>query len=308
MSEELISQLRVFAAAADHAGNAHWAATMRDAVDAIKALSRPAPAPVAVLEGMAAKGESQRPYAWAWECHAWCVTAHGKHRGIRKSMDVCKPPLETQWSDDFIRMFPLYDHPATSAPATPTTSGPLEDVERVAADGLCQEDDGCPTEKAVLQREWRTLRAQLAERERAFNRLEHENLERAEAVIMQAANCRSLADALKALTQAARISGGVAGADSNLMAACEKAENALSFVGVGRAINDVLDVLDERDRLAEKLAASEARVGVLEKSLRHYGAHSDHCEKSRFVNPSVCTCGYEAALSQPKGDSNDQAK
>lgn len=68
--------------------------------------------------------------------------------------------------------------------------------------------------------------------------------------------------------------------------------------------SDVTDAAaDELDELEEKLAASEARVVVLEKSLRHYGTHSDHCEKSRFVNPSVCTCGYDAALSQPgKGE------
>lgn len=83
--------------------------------------------------------------------------------------------------------------------------------------------------------------------------------------------------------------------------------NSISLENHNKTVAALEDTLQEvcRDAagLREKLAASEARVVVLEKSLRHYGTHSDHCEKSRFVNPSVCTCGYDAALSQPgKGE------
>ncbi len=35
-------------------------------------------------------------------------------------------------------------------------------------DGLCQEDDGCPTETAVLKREWRHLTAKVAALEYAL--------------------------------------------------------------------------------------------------------------------------------------------
>lgn len=46
----------------------------------------------------------------------------------------------------------------------------------------------------------------------------------------------SLGEALRGLTFAARTSGGTAGPDAGLMAACEKAEHALSLVGIGQAM------------------------------------------------------------------------
>jgi len=36
-------------------------------------------------------------------------------------------------------------------------------MEEAAGDMVCLESDGCPTENAVLKREWRKLRQQLAE-------------------------------------------------------------------------------------------------------------------------------------------------
>lgn len=96
------------------------------------------------------------------------------------------------------------------------------------------------------------LTAELSEAREQRDRLAQENLERAEAVIAQAANARNLADALKKLNNAARISGGVAGPDKNLMDACENAERALSLVGVGRAVNAVLDVMEQRDSLRDE--------------------------------------------------------
>lgn len=152
----------------------------------------------------------------------------------------------------------------------------LAEYLTVAADNCVNNGD---IDIAVLMRQAACTiarqEAQLAERERAFKRLGQENLERAEAVIMQAANVRNLADALKSLTQAARISGGVAGADSGLMEACQKAENALSFVGVGMAVNAVLDVLDEQGRLRKQLAEAQLEVdrrhgiGVELRNARH---------------------------------------
>lgn len=66
-----------------------------------------------------------------------------------------------------------------------------------------------------------------------------------QSVVAGAANTRQVADALKALCFAARISGGVAGRDEGLVAACEKAEHALSLLGVGQAVNAAIDVLDQ---------------------------------------------------------------
>ncbi len=65
-----------------------------------------------------------------------------------------------------------------------------------------------------------------------------------------------LGAALKRLTFAARTSGGTAGPDAELIAACEQAEHAMSFVGIGQAymagVNSLStaaqDVLAERNR------------------------------------------------------------
>lgn len=65
-----------------------------------------------------------------------------------------------------------------------------------------------------------------------------------------------LGSSLKRLTFAARTSGGTAGPDPELIAACEQAERAMSFVGIGQAYmagvnslsNAAQDVLAERNR------------------------------------------------------------
>jgi len=49
-----------------------------------------------------------KPVAWMWETHGWIITAHSKHRGIKRFVDLCQPPISTQKSDDFIRLVPLY--------------------------------------------------------------------------------------------------------------------------------------------------------------------------------------------------------
>ena len=174
-------------------------------------------------------------------------------------------------------------------------------------------------EQEERKRAWEAiecLNAELAEAREQRDRLAQENLERAEAVIAQAANARSLADALKKLNNAARISGGVAGADKNLMDACENAERALSLTGTGRAVNAVLDVLeqlrvtdarlhevaalcaaterqrdslrDERDSLRderERLREEESRLNWLidHAELRYQGRGVNHWELTRVV-------------------------
>lgn len=51
-------------------------------------------------------------------------------------------------------------------------------------------------------------------------------------------------------------------------------------------------------RQAEKLAASEARVGELTEALDDYGQHRPACHVHKYP-PLQCTCGLDAALSQP---------
>lgn len=60
------------------------------------------------------------------------------------------------------------------------------------------------------------------------------------------------------------------------------------------------DYLLEIAELKRQIERRDARVWVLENSLRHYGTHSYRCDKSRFVNPATCTCGYDAALAAEK--------
>ena len=50
-----------------------------------------------------------RPVAWAWEMHGWIVTAHGKHLGVKRFVDTCRPPVHILESDDFIKLVPLYE-------------------------------------------------------------------------------------------------------------------------------------------------------------------------------------------------------
>lgn len=49
-----------------------------------------------------------RPVAWMWKQHGWAITAHGKHRAIKTSVDVSRPPNSTIESLDFIGLWPLY--------------------------------------------------------------------------------------------------------------------------------------------------------------------------------------------------------
>jgi hypothetical protein len=64
----------------------------------------------------------QGPVAWLWEMHGWLVTAHGKHRAIKRHVDTSRPPESTVNSDDFIRLVPLCAAPQ-----------PSDDVARDAA-------------------------------------------------------------------------------------------------------------------------------------------------------------------------------
>jgi hypothetical protein len=54
-------------------------------------------------------GEAALPetVAWMWEMHGWAVTAHGKHRAIKRYVDLRQPPKSTQESPDFIKLTPL---------------------------------------------------------------------------------------------------------------------------------------------------------------------------------------------------------
>lgn len=53
-----------------------------------------------------------------------------------------------------------------AAVSTPTAAdgdgAGVSDTETPQGDSICQESDGCPTEKAVLQREWRRMKALLS--------------------------------------------------------------------------------------------------------------------------------------------------
>lgn len=155
-----------------------------------------------------------------------------------------------------------------------------------------------PRNEVVLLSEVKTMCATLTA----------ELADRNKAVIAQAGNARALADALKTLTQAARISGGVAGADINLMAACDKAENALSLTSVGCAVNAVLDVIEQRDSLrdeVERLRADamryrwlrDANAADLESEATFVGIDDDEggcwigCDLDRYID------GKMAALS-----------
>lgn len=46
--------------------------------------------------------------AWLWQQHGWCVTAHNKHRAVTRHVDLCRPPVSTQKSPDFISLAELY--------------------------------------------------------------------------------------------------------------------------------------------------------------------------------------------------------
>lgn len=48
---------------------------------------------------------------WMWMEHGWIVTAHSKHRGIKKRIDVSRPADCTVKSDDFISLHKLYASP-----------------------------------------------------------------------------------------------------------------------------------------------------------------------------------------------------
>ena len=79
-------------------------------IDQLRARIKELEAELAALKAKAAVPDE--PVAWMWEMHGWIVTAHGKHRGKRRSVDVCRPPESTVNSDDFIRLVPLYASPA----------------------------------------------------------------------------------------------------------------------------------------------------------------------------------------------------
>jgi hypothetical protein len=53
------------------------------------------------------QNQPQKAVAWLWTMHGWTVTAHGKHRSINRYVDLCKPPVSTQESPDFISLVPL---------------------------------------------------------------------------------------------------------------------------------------------------------------------------------------------------------
>jgi len=76
----------------------------------------------ALAEQAEQRSDSERmgPVAWLWRMHGWAITAHGKHRAIKTYVDVCKPPVETQASGDFIDLTPLY-----AAPVEPVKQVPL---------------------------------------------------------------------------------------------------------------------------------------------------------------------------------------
>ena len=74
----------------------------------------------------------QEPVAWMWRMHGWSITAHGKHRAIKKYVDVCKPPVETQASDDFIDLTPL-----CAAPVEPVKQEPIIDLSKLLHEDKC---------------------------------------------------------------------------------------------------------------------------------------------------------------------------
>jgi hypothetical protein len=63
--------------------------------------------------------ETAKPIAWLWTMHGWAVTAHGKHRAVKRYVDLCKPPISTQESDDFISLMSLYAAPQQAAQPAP---------------------------------------------------------------------------------------------------------------------------------------------------------------------------------------------
>lgn len=185
--------------------------------------------------------------------HAWEVRATGKAQCRN-----CGIIMLDNDRRDTLRYGKCTATTPASHDAGEAVSEALEGIDIAELESLGWQISLCPVcgmSAAAFKPDQRiaTLTAELAEAREQRDRLAQENLERAEAVIAQAANARNLADALKRLNNAARISGGVAGADKNLMDACENAERALSLTGTGRAVNAVLDVL-------EQLRVTDARL------------------------------------------------
>lgn len=185
--------------------------------------------------------------------HAWEVRATGKAQCRN-----CGIIMLDNDRRDTLRYGKCTATTPASHDAGEAVSEALEGIDIAELESLGWQISLCPVcgmSAAAFKPDQRiaTLTAELAAMQEQRDRLAQENLERAEAVIAQAANARSLADALKKLNNAARISGGVAGADKNLMDACENAERALSLTGTGRAVNAVLDVL-------EQLRVTDARL------------------------------------------------
>lgn len=87
----------------------------------------------------------------------------------------------------------------------------------------------------------------------------------------------SLGEACKKLTFCARTTGGTAGPDADLMGACEAAENALSLVGVSKAMDYIEDLKAENERLR----IDSARLDRLEMECEAYG--TDIHEGNRWV-------------------------
>lgn len=72
----------------------------------------------------------------------------------------------------------------------------------------------------------------------------------------------SLARALKQLSFAAQITGGVAGRDEALCAAISGAEEAMSLVGIGQAANEIMDLKERAEDAERRLAEAQGQEPV----------------------------------------------